>query len=285
MTGPAQWNRDFYKTGYEGFERLENFPTPQSLQDYRQHLLDKTDAQATFIQKLLGGRKLRVIEFGSGNGRLLVALALRGALDQGVGVEISRSRVQFAESWAGDLVLANVRNVAADALTFDDFGDEEFDLAVCITGAFGYLHAIRETAPSEILKKMRRAVRPGGKVLFELYQIPALRRQMLLLNDGRLRLWNPLPEEDRFAYYLDDFEFWPEQNVLRHGKIFIGRDGSIDAGREEVLRYYEQRTFESMLGAQGFVDQDSRSDFQGGPYREGDSATLVVTASAPEVRR
>jgi SAM-dependent methyltransferase len=232
-----------------------------------------------FIQRKLGRRKLRVIEFGAGNGRLLVTLAQQGLLQKGLGIEISQSRVQFAKRWLSDVGMTSIEMVAADAITFGDFADESFDLAVCITGAFGYLGAIAESAPRTVLANMRRALVPGGSAHFELYQMPAERREMLRLSDGRLRTWQPLPAEDRFAYYLDDFEYWFDLNVLRHGKIFIGRDGSIDAGREEVLTYYTRKSFSDLLKASGFVRPQCSADFEGTPYREGQSPALVVTAT------
>ena len=275
----ARWNPDFYKTGYEGFERLENFPTPESMQAYRTHLLEKSAEQAQFIEKALGKRKLRVIEFGAGNGRLLVALAQRGLIESAIGIDISQSRIAFANKWATDIGLKEVKMIAADALTFDRFDAGTFDLAICITGTFGYLQAIRESAPAELLDKMQRALRPRGTALFELYQLPAKRRQLLELNDGRLRTWQPLPAEDRFAYYLDDFEYFADANALRHGKIFIGRDGSIDAGREEVLTYYTRRSFGELLRSSGFTKPRFAQDFVGTPYKEGKSATMVVAAN------
>jgi hypothetical protein len=275
-----RWDASFYKTGYEGFERPQNFPTVEALEDYRKHLLQKTEAQVGFIARHLGQHKLRVIEFGSGNGRLLVALALKGMLEMGLGIEISQSRAAFAQRWVTDLELdSTVRNVAADALEFVDFDHGRFDLAVCISGAFGYFKPIRESAPAELLTKIRQTLVPGGYSLLELYQMPEQRRQMLALNNGKLRTWQPLPPEDRFAYYLDDLEYWHDQRVLRHGKIFIGRDGTIDAGRVEVLAYYTDAELTSLLRQKGFDGARVYEGFDDKPYCEGQSPSLIVLAT------
>ena len=98
------WNPDFYKTGYEGYERTTNFPTSKARDEYRRYLLKKTEAQVGFISYHCGTRRLRVIEFCSGNGRLLISLALRGMLNFGLGLDISRSRVEFARGWVGGLL-------------------------------------------------------------------------------------------------------------------------------------------------------------------------------------
>lgn len=274
----SEWNSEFYKTGYEGFERRENFPTADALSEYRRHLIEKSAQQAQLIQDAFGGRRLRVLEIGAGNGRLLVALAVKGAIESATGIEISRSRVEFGREWIQDLGLDSVELLAADALSIESLPENHFDLAVCITGAFGYFGAIRESGPSEILRRIHHALRGGGKALFELYQLPEERRRMMRMNGGRLRTWHPLPPEDRFAYYLDDLEYFETANALRHGKIFIGRDGSIDAGREEVLTYYTRRSFSRLLVEHGFTAPGIWGDFGKEPYREGKSATMVALA-------
>jgi SAM-dependent methyltransferase len=273
------WNRDFYKTGYEGYECLTKFQTSQALEDYRRLLLEKTDQQVEFIARHLGERKLRVIEFCSGNGRLLVTLALKGMIDFGIGVEISKSRVAFAQRWIADLGLDHVKIALADGLTFDRCQDHSFDLAICITGAFSYFHPIRENAPAELLGKMRKALTSDGQLLLETYQIPEKRKQMLLLNGGKLRLWQSLPPQDPFAYYLDDFEYSDEEDVLRHGKIFVARDGTIDAGREEVLKYYTDEGLSVLLKQQGFNEIVTYGDFDDAAYHEGLSEAMIVLAT------
>jgi SAM-dependent methyltransferase len=255
----------FYKSGYEGYERPEQFPTRAALQDYRRLLLEKTQAQIAFIERRLGSRRLRVIEFGSGNGRLLVALVLAGLLQHGVGVEISRSRSAFARAWATDLGLSTVTFVTGDALAFTAFDAASFDLAICITGAFNCFYPISEQAPQQVLRTMRLALAPGGTALLELYQLPERRRRMFALNDGRLRLWQPLPAEDRFAYYLDDLQYWADRQVLKHEKTFIGRDGTIDRGRVKVLKYYTIDEVSALLARAGYVTVSVRGDFTGAP--------------------
>ena len=273
------WDREFYKRGYEGFESQENFPTAEALADYRRLLQRKTEAQVTFLARHLGDSPLRVVEFGSGNGRLLIALAQRGMLKFGLGIEIAESRVRFAQQWTSDAGLDSlIRVIAADALAFEDFESSAFDLVVCITGAFGYFRPIDESAPVVLLKKMRGALSPDGHLVLELYQLPENRRQMLLLNEGKLRTWQPLPPEDRFAYYLDDFEYWDDRQVMRHEKIFIGRNGVIDAGRVEVLAYYTKAELTDLLRQNGFEVAQVYAGFDDASYHEGQSAALVVLA-------
>ncbi len=267
--------------GYEGVEAPENFPDARSLEAYRQLVYDKTVPQVAFIQRHRPhGAKLRVLEFCSGNGRLLIALARADLLEYGLGIEIAESRIRFARQWTEDLRLDNVRHVAGDVLGDDGFEPGTFDLVVCITGAFQYFRPIREDAPERLLAKMRRALADGGKLLLELYPMPEKRRQMLALNNGSLRLWQPLPPADRFLYYLSDFRYSQRDKILRHEKTFIGKDGTIDSGRVEVAAYYSQAEIEGALGRSGFRNAQVWGDFEDGPYAEGTSELLIAMAES-----
>jgi hypothetical protein len=129
---------------------------------------------------------------------------------------------------------------------------------------------------------MRKALAPGGHLLLELYQMTQMRLQMFELSGGRLRTWQPLPSEDRFAYYLDDFEYWSERRILRHEKIFIGRNGAIDAGRVEMRAYYRLAELADLLQRNGFSMEHTYAGFDDAPYIEGESSSLVVLASRSE---
>jgi SAM-dependent methyltransferase len=221
------------------------------------------------------------MDVGAGNGRLLVALALKGILGFGLGVEISRSRVAFAQQWAHDLGLHNLEIVAADALTFDDFDPGSFDLVTCMSDTFSYLPPIGETAQAELLSRMRTALKPDGCLLLHVCQMSETRKKMLALGGGRLRLWQPLPAQDRFAYYLSEFEYAADEELLVHRKTFIGRDGSIDKGRGELLGYSSMAQLVALLREAGFQDPHVFADFAGATYREGESEVLVALAGMP----
>ena len=272
----AAWDPSFYKTGYEGYERPENFPDREALQNYRSLLLRKTEAQTEFVRRHIGDRRLRVLDIGSGNARLLVSLAQKGLLDFGLGIEIAKSRVEFAQRWIRDLGLTNIETQVGDVLTFDFSSYDRFDLVVCITGAFGYFRPIRDSAPSELLALMRRSVHESGAALLEVYKIPPERLQMLQINHGQLKTWQPLPLEDRFAYYLDDYQYWPDRKIVRHGKTFIARDGSIDTGRFEMLAYYTAAELSTLLRDAGFGNPEIYSDFDDATYDEATSTQMVA---------
>ena len=91
------------------------------MEAYRQFLLRKSEPHVKFIPRHQGTRALRVIEFGAGNSRLLVAMKLRQMLEEALGLEISNSLVAFAHRWVQDAGLTRVRPVPADVLDSTDF--------------------------------------------------------------------------------------------------------------------------------------------------------------------
>ena len=84
---------------YEGVESLSRF----SDEDFKRYCTDKlasVEKHIHFIKKTCNihpGYQGRVLEIGSGNGKLLFRLEQEGLLEKGVGYEVSQSRCRFAE--------------------------------------------------------------------------------------------------------------------------------------------------------------------------------------------
>lgn len=269
---------------YEGSESPDLYPTVESLERYRAQLLARAEREIRFILRHCGPGPFRVLELGSGSGRLLMALALRGLLEVGVGVEIARSRAAFAHRWAADLGLSSIRSIAADAVDFDPGPFGPFDLVLCVANTFGFFRPAGDEAPAALLTRLRRVLAPNGCILLELYQLSARRRQILALSGQQLRVWRELAPDDPFAFYLSDFAFDPERGLLRHHKVFVGRDGKIDAGRTEVTSYENPETLRGTLAAAGYGEPSAYGSYDDAGFREGVSELLVLLAGTPAWR-
>lgn len=225
---------DWVKDAYEGYEKLGDFK-PAELEAYRRHLLTKTKHQTDFIRKhvvdALRCPQIDVLELGSGNGRLLVDLALNGLLRRGQGVDLSASRVKFARRWAEDLKLDNIVFAESNILNMLYQRIQNPQLVVCITGTVQYF--------GEVNLMLRGIKQISDIALFELYKRPRDRKT-----------WHKLDSSDRYVYILDDYT--PE-NPTKHTKYFIKRNGSVDA-RVEYLHYYTIEEFLPLLQKAGFKD-------------------------------
>jgi len=256
------------RTSFEGYET--SFADRDELERYRATVLEKTEHQARFIAARVDGGA--AVEVACGNGRLLVSLAKLGAIDAGLGIDLAESRIEFAREWAADTGLGGLEFLAADVL--DAPVESRFDLALCITGSFGYFDAYAPGSAQALLERLHGAVVPGGLLLFEQYQ----RTESLRLLDAagdRLRTWYELPESDPWRFYLS--ETWREGEVLVHNKTFIGReDGRVDSRRSERMVVYPPARLEQMLSAAGFTDVRLFEGWTEAAYAGGE--TMVVTA-------
>lgn len=251
---------------YEGLEAPESFPDRSALERYREALLAASRPQAD----LLGAAGPRVLEVGCGNGRLLVELARRGVVREGLGVDVSASRVAFAQEWARELGFGGLEFRAEDALGLD-LQPESFDAAVCITGALGYFGAASPRLDGDLIALMRRAVRPGGLIVLELYPHPRERR-LLEAAGGEVNLWKELGADDPWRFYLSGMQL--DQGVLRHEKTFVHRhDGRIDEGRVESLYLYTPEEVTGLLGGEA----DLREGWTAEPYAGGDVLVAIAT--------
>src|SRR3954447_24184899 len=100
---------------YEGMESAAAFEGPEAIARYRAAALAASAEQADFLAERLaaGGR---VLEVGTGNGRLLLALAQRGLAASALGVDLAESRIAFARDWIAEEGVTGVEFEAGDAL-------------------------------------------------------------------------------------------------------------------------------------------------------------------------
>ena len=85
---------------YEGVESLSRF-SDQDFKRYCTVKLASVEKHIHFIKKhvIHSGYQGRVLEIGSGNGKLLFRLEQEGLLEKGIGYEVSQSRCLFAEKF------------------------------------------------------------------------------------------------------------------------------------------------------------------------------------------
>jgi SAM-dependent methyltransferase len=85
---------------YEGIESLSRF-SDEEFKRYCNDKLASVEKHIHFIKKhvIHPGYQGRVLEIGSGNGKLLFRLEQEGLLEKGTGYELSQSRCRFAEKF------------------------------------------------------------------------------------------------------------------------------------------------------------------------------------------
>lgn len=258
-------------TAYDGVEATSNFQSPLDEEAYCSAQIDKSIEQVNFI-KSLTGRQVRVIEYCSGNSRLLYGLYIANMLTSGIGIEISKSRHTFAESWKRRLGIDTIQNIRGDVLGVYVISPCA-DVALCVTGAFQYFSPIQNDADKILLRSIRKSLIPGGTVILEIYPHANL-ISACQLSGGKFKMWDEMPERDPWQYYLSEYEWDNKSMMLTHHKIFIPRKSmkDIDTGRTEVLKIYRPSEISDLFEVCGF----DMVAFYGGWNREkADESSLV----------
>ncbi len=257
---------------YEGVEAASSFRDREALERYRRRLLERTSEQAAFLARRLT-RDADVLEVGCGNGRLLISLARDGVIAGGMGIDVAESRIAFARTWAAEEGLDRLDFEAADATTYES--DRRFAAVVCITGAFGYFEPMARGLASRLLAQLHRALSPGGFLCLELYPHTHSRR-LLDAAEGVVRLWQELPPEDPWRFYLSRLTIDDAGEILTHEKTFIHRvSGQVDSGRRERLFLYTKASITALLEPAGFRDIATSSAWGA----MADEDLLIVTAT------
>ena len=255
------WN--WYKKAYDGVEDLSYFQSEEEIERHRQGLLEKTISQRAFIQREIGFRE-NVLEIGCGNGRLLIELMRTGLIKTGLGLDISPSRIKFAEAWAKTEGLTVGLSFLAD--DFFEFGPrEKFDLIFCLTGTFGYFVCSRLQGDVEALRRTKNLLAQGGKLVVELYHHPEL-VQAYYRGETEFRTWKELPPSDPFSFTLQKKTYLQRDGglIVHHEKRFIHRvSGQVDV-REEYLRLYRPTEFQAVVDWAGLRTEKAFSDWEGG---------------------
>jgi hypothetical protein len=102
-------------------------------------------------------------------------------------------------------------------------------------------------------------------------------RRLLEATDGEVRIWQELPSEDPWRFYLSRLEIDRSGNVLTHEKTFVHRtSGQIDSGRREHLYLYTAEGVQELLSSVGFRDIRLYGSWTEEPYSGGE--LMIVTA-------
>ena len=121
---------------------------------------EEAEAQAAFLKKVLRLRKGQtVLDAPCGEGRIAVPLAEAGLLVMGIDHNpyfLDRARARFAEGeLEGEFLVGDIREISLIG---------SFHAAFNWAGSFGYFS---DEENLETLRRLARAVRPGGRVLVD----------------------------------------------------------------------------------------------------------------------
>jgi SAM-dependent methyltransferase len=238
-------------TAYEGVESHSTF-NEITFKKYCKNKISECDKHISFIKQFVNKECIgTILEVGSGNGKFLYALERDGFLTEGVGYELSNSRVTFANKFSRLVESKKVKNICGDFV--DQYIESDsVNLVIAVDLVIQLISATSDQSEMDFLKKVYSALKPGGSLLLELMDFSSLIK-MYKLNDNNLQLWKEFDMSDPWQYGLDDFTVDGEN--IAWDKRFIGRDKKMsDTSFSNVLRHYTFETIRDKLCSVGFKD-------------------------------
>lgn len=136
------------------------------------------ESMASYLEPLFAAAQLgaeeRVLDIGCGNGVTSIEAARRIPAGSVVGVDLSGAMLEVARQRAAGAGLANVEFLKADAQSHP-FEPDSFDVAISRFGVMFFVDAPAAFA------NIARALRPGGRVLFAVWQAPSANTWMRVI--------------------------------------------------------------------------------------------------------
>ena len=191
----------------------------------------------------------RVLDLACGSGEHAVRLAKRGL--EVVGVDIAPSLVahcmqRAAEEGAETSCLQQVRFQQGDMRELDC--DSEFDAVLLLSGSFGFYD---DETNEDVLSRMARALRPGGRVLIDVFD-PT---QMVVRPP--CRTWSQYGG----GYGLRTTWWEPESCTYASEFVFIDAEGTLNTSAEqERIRVYTVPEWRRLFAGAGLTMTHTLAD-------------------------
>jgi SAM-dependent methyltransferase len=183
-----------------------------------------------------------------------------------VALDLAESYLRLAEAAAKE------RNVSIETVHADMREipyEDHFDAIVNMFSSFGYLESEAEDA--RVLDSIRRALKPGGRVLLDL-----LNRDWVVAN----YIQNDWHRDEDGTVYLEHREF--DLPTSRNHVTFtaITPDGKVREIVGHHIRLYTLREVRGMLEAAGLAYDGVHGGFEDEPYSI-DTRRMIVVARRP----
>ena len=230
------------------YEGHEVFSSEVEIRNYRRAKMDEAQSKVNRI-KALFDKKINVLDVGSGNSKLLYALDQAGILNEGYGIELSKSRYEFANKWKDDLDIDNVTNINKDIFSCDLKSLPKFDLIFCADLVFQFFEPIKEGNGVRFLNDVYDRMNEGAVVILELDDHNEI---IECMHNNEAKIWKELEEPDPWRYLLWDCKYKNSSIVMN--KIFVNRTTPEVSKSSVVLRSYTRSESVDLLKSVGFVD-------------------------------
>jgi len=268
--------KNFAYETYKNVEAPQNYKTAAKRGRYIRSMEKRTDAEdMRFLRNRLP-KVERVLEIGSGSGRILHALLTEGRAQGAVGVEISPSRVRFGKAWAKQKKIKKVEHVAGDILRLTPKGS--FDAVLCMTTIFPFFDMLEKDGLKKVLKKSYTLLNPGGFLVLESSTFIETIKQCKD-NGGSVRIWEEYRAGDPFRFHLMRYSWDEKKRQLEDVSYNLMRDKLfVDGPTTKRWHIENSASLIQKVKAAGFKNIELFGGFNSSSYTEGVSDRIILVA-------
>lgn len=202
----------------------------------------------------------RVLDLGCGTGRLTLALAAAG--HRVTGVDPAAPSLAAARAKPGAERVTWIEGTSAV------LPRRAFDVAVMTSHVAQYF--VDDTGWADALADLRRALTPGGRLVFDARD-PA---------DRRWERWNPVDSRRRITADGSVVRAWTEVTAVADGAVSFVHHYLFPDGAEllssATLRFRTEQELRGSLRAAGFTVERIHGGWRGEPVGQGDGEFLVL---------
>lgn len=256
---------------YDEVEKLNNFGN--ELENYKKNKLIEAQKYVSFIRKLFLHKKINVLELGSGNSSSLFALNKAEILRKGYGVEISKSRHNFAEKWKSELHVVNVENINSNVFDIEFKRLSGLDLCMCIDFAFQTFEPVDKIKTIRLIRNIYSSMDSGGKILIELNGYSNILNQVI---DGKVKFWEEFATIDPWRFCLSECDFFSNNKFFSWRKLYLKRNELCVCTTDIILRIYSKKEITNLLSAAGFKNVKFYSNWHGGVFKNDGFKFIVI---------
>lgn len=217
------------------------------------------------VNSMFADKDQKILDLGCGPGFYSKGLAKKGY--SVTGVDLSKRSIEYAKSQVENEEL-DVEYKVKNFLELDY--EEEFDVVLSMYCELG---ALTNNERDKLLKKINKALKPGGKFIFDVFTVNnrdkgELGRSWEVTQKG---FWDPKPYLSLTETFL-----YPEADTYLNQIIVVNEDEEISQYRV-FEHFYNKETITEVLDKFGFINHSFYSDLTGKKYTP-DSKTLAVVS-------
>ena len=235
--------------GHEGVEDLRRF-NKNSFKKYCNSKLSSVKKHIHFIKKNKSKKYTgKVLEIGSGSGKLLFSMEKNDLLQEGIGCEVSKSRSRFSNKFKKEFGFKKVKIVNKNFLDLK-LKNNYFDLIIGIDCVINYIGSNPKHI-KKLINTCKKSLKKGGYLIFEFTTFGREKSMIQQSPTKKYLTWKKLSVEDPFIFGLFEISYSPKRLIV-YNKFFLEKNKklnlkNISHRREKLVslskKYFTKKRF------------------------------------------